>query len=320
LKLKFVLLMLIIAALTACGAPAVETPESGAEATAPAEETAPAEQEATPTDEPAPTEEAPAPAADTESESGGTTPLREGDVQSTASGLQYIILEEGDGPSPESGDLVQVNYVGMLEDGTEFDNSYTRGEPIQFPLGQGMVIPGWEEGIQLLKVGSKAQLIIPPELAYGEAGAGGVIPPNATLYFDVELVDIPPGSPDNPTDVAEADLSATDSGLQYYDIEEGDGPMPTAGQAVTAHYTGWLEDGTKFDSSIDRGQPFRFVVGQGMVIPGWDEGIMTMKVGGKRQLVIPAELAYGEEGAGGGLIPPNATLIFEIELLEVADQ
>jgi peptidylprolyl isomerase len=313
LKIKYLLFMLIIATLTACsGAPTVEAPAS--DAAAPTEEAAPAAVHEAPVEEPAPAEEVAA-----ETETSGEPPLRDGEVQTTASGLQYIMLEEGDGPSPQPGDLVKVNYVGMLEDGTEFDNSYARGEPIQFPIGQGMVIPGWEEGIALLKVGSKAQLIIPSELAYGEAGAGGVIPPNATLYFDVELVDIPDGSPESPIEVAEADFTTTDSGLKYYDIETGNGPMPTEGQAVTAHYTGWLEDGTKFDSSLDRGQPFMFMVGQGMVIPGWDEAVLTMKVGGKRQLVIPAELAYGEAGAGGGVIPPNATLIFELELLSAAD-
>ena len=88
------------------------------------------------------------------------------------------------------------------------------------------------------------------------------------------------------------------------------------GQQVLVHYTGWLEDGTMFDSSLTRGQPFDFTIGLGQVIPGWDEGVSTMKIGGKRQLVIPADLGYGEQGAGGS-IPPGATLIFEVELLGI---
>jgi len=108
----------------------------------------------------------------------------------------------------------------------------------------------------------------------------------------------------------------TPSGLKYADIVEGSGESPRAGQSVTVHYTGTLEDGTKFDSSLDRGQPFTFQIGVGRVIKGWDEGVMSMKVGGKRKLIIPAHLGYGARGAGG-VIPPNATLLFEVELISV---
>ncbi len=109
----------------------------------------------------------------------------------------------------------------------------------------------------------------------------------------------------------------TDSGLKYEDLAVGEGEEATAGRRVTVHYTGWLENGTKFDSSHDRNQPFSFDLGKGQVIRGWEEGVAGMKVGGRRRLTIPPQLGYGARGAGG-VIPPNATLIFEVELLEVA--
>lgn len=109
----------------------------------------------------------------------------------------------------------------------------------------------------------------------------------------------------------------TDSGLKYEDLQEGDGDQAAAGHRVKVHYTGWLLGGDKFDSSLDRNQPFEFALGKGMVIRGWDEGVAGMKVGGKRRLTIPPQLGYGSRGAGG-VIPPNATLVFEVELLAVA--
>lgn len=108
----------------------------------------------------------------------------------------------------------------------------------------------------------------------------------------------------------------TDSGLKIEDLEIGDGDEAVVGKRVSVHYTGWLEGGDKFDSSLDRNQAFQFSLGRGMVIRGWDEGVQGMKVGGKRRLVIPSQLGYGSAGAGG-VIPPNATLVFDVELLSV---
>jgi FKBP-type peptidyl-prolyl cis-trans isomerase len=113
----------------------------------------------------------------------------------------------------------------------------------------------------------------------------------------------------------------TNSGLEYEILKEGNGEMPVQGKSVTVHYTGWLEKqgnpGEQFDSSVDRGAPFTFIIGKGQVIKGWDEGVLTMKVGEKRRLFIPAQLGYGSRGTGG-IIPPNATLIFDVELLKVS--
>lgn len=116
---------------------------------------------------------------------------------------------------------------------------------------------------------------------------------------------------------ADSTTLTTHSGLKYVDLKEGEGATPQTGQTVTVHYTGTLVDGTKFDSSRDRNRPFSFKIGVGQVIKGWDEGVGSMKVGGHRQLIIPAALGYGSRGAGA-VIPPNATLIFDVELLRIS--
>ena len=208
-------------------------------------------------------------------------------------------LVEGNGASPQQGDYVSVHYVGTLMDGTEFDSSRKRGTPFEFPLGEGRVIKGWDIGVAQLKVGGKAIFIIPPELGYGSRGAGNVIPPNATLKFEVELLGTKPAPQ-----------------IEYIEIEAGTGPAPKRGQRVAVHYVGTLEDGTEFDNSLNRGQPIAFPLGAGRVIPGWEMGIAMMREGGKATLIIPPELGYGPRGAGG-VIPPNATLTFDVELVKV---
>lgn len=167
-----------------------------------------------------------------------------------------------------------------------------------------MVIPGWEQGIRGMRVGGKRKLVIPPELAYGEDGAGDVIPPNAVLVFDVEVV----GTRSN--------QYPEEGDLEIEELEAGTGAEAVPGDTVSVHYTGWLEDGTKFDSSLDRGEPIEFPLGVGYVIPGWDQGLVGMKEGGRRRLTIPSHLAYGANGAGG-VIPPFATLVFEVNLIRV---
>jgi len=245
--------------------------------------------------------------------------LGEDAFETTESGLRYAILEQGGtGEQPEVGQVVSVHYTGWLEDGSSFDSSVERGQPFSFPLGQQMVIAGWDEGIALLEVGDKARLIIPGDLAYGEAGRPG-IPPNATLIFDVELMEIAEGAPEAPTEVDAGDYQETDSGLMYYDMVMGDGASPEPGFVATMHFTIWLEDGTMLGSSLSTGQPVQVQIGAGQLFEGWEEGLQGMQVGGSRQLVIPPELAFGETGTPDGAIPPNATIILEMELLDVFD-
>ncbi len=239
----------------------------------------------------------------------------EADLEMTDSGLQYYDIVVGDGATPEEGSTVSTDFSIWVkeDDGVRFVVSSADQGPIPFTVGAGdTVFPGWDEAVTTMQVGGKRYLVVPPELGLGPVG-GGDIPPDATLIMEIELVDV--AEPVVMTEVDEADYETTGSGLQYYDIVEGDGATPEEGQIVIVHYTGWLEDGTKFDSSLDRGQPFTFPIGTGSVIAGWDEGVATMKVGGVRQLRIPAELAYGDGGSGS--IPPGATLIFDVELLDV---
>ena len=238
------------------------------------------------------------------------------DLQTSADGLKYKDLTVGDGAEVQANDIVKNRFTIWVQGEKEhqYVASSLGSDPLSFVQGAGdTVFKGWEEGVLGMKVGGKRLLVVPPDLALGEAGGSG-IPPNATLIMELEVTDV--SKPPSMTEVDESDYVTTPSGLKYYDIKVGDGATPAAGQTVVVHYTGWLEDGTMFDSSVTRGQPFTFTLGTGGVIPGWEEGLATMQVGGKRQLVIPADLAYGESGSGS-VIPPNATLIFDVELLDI---
>ena len=360
------------------------------------------------------------------------------EITTTDSGLKYSFLKKGDRsePPPKMGDTVRVHYTGWLTDGTKFDSSRDRGEPIEFQLGR--VVEGWNEGLQQMSPGDRVKLTIPPELGYGERGAPPTIPPGATLVFDVELFEVTKRVPDPPAfheiDAAKAktlesglryevleegegrtiegpdaieleytfwdtsgkliessvvggrnltgtsealplpflkeastlmktgtvaffevppalgfgedeaqnphagkttvwrlklvkilevpefvmppaeELTTTDSGLKYKVLSEGSGESPKMYENVTCQYAGWLTNGTLFDSSYLRGQPATFMLGQ--VIPGWNEGLQLMKPGGTTIFVIPPDLGYGKPGSGAK-IPPDSTLVFKIELISV---
>lgn len=259
-------------------------------------------------------------------------------AQKTASGIYYIMEKEGEGANPTLDDKVTVHYHGMLLNGKVFDSSVDRGVPASFPLKG--VVKGWQESVPLLKPGGKAKFVIPSALAYGERGAGGDIPPNSPLVFDIELF-----SPEQAAKLeAEAakkaqaagleqatkddvliknhlsklnikDAKSTPSGIYYTMEREGKGDNPIATSTVEVHYHGTLLDGTVFDSSVERGKTIEF--GLNRVVKGWQEAIPLLKPGGKGTFYIPSGLCYGPNPRPGGKIPPNAVLVFDVELFDI---
>jgi peptidylprolyl isomerase len=247
-------------------------------------------------------------------EGGKTETKAANDTITTASGLKYIIWKKGTGEKAESGDKVSVHYAGRLLNGTPFDNSYDRGQPFAFPLGQQRVIKGWDEGIAYMNVGDSATLIVPANLGYGSIERP-TIPANSTLIFDVQVMDVKKTVKPIAFDVAGKDTIYSGTGLKYIRMNKTEGASVTAGATVAVHYTGYLLDGTVFDSSVARGEPISFPIGQSRVIKGWDEGIAYLKVGEKARLIIPPSLGYGSRDMGP--IPANSTLVFDVELVEV---
>eukprot|EP00930_Biecheleria_cincta_P070711 TRINITY_DN58324_c0_g1_i1.p1 TRINITY_DN58324_c0_g1~~TRINITY_DN58324_c0_g1_i1.p1 ORF type:complete len:310 (-),score=49.77 TRINITY_DN58324_c0_g1_i1:51-980(-) len=237
---------------------------------------------------------------------------------------------------------VKVDYVGKLEDGTVFDSSEGR-QPLAFTLGAGQMIPGFDKGIKGMQVGETKQLHMEPEDAYGEHDPRGVQEvPLDRLPDDVKAGDALRTSHGGKArvikiegDKATVDLNHELAGkalnfsvtlvscepapqVVVETLKPGDGKtFPKKGDQLSMHYTGTLAaTGAKFDSSLDRGEPFSFRIGVGQVIQGWDQGVIKMSLGEKAILRIPSELGYGERGAGG-VIPPGADLVFEVELLKI---
>ena len=227
-------------------------------------------------------------------------PLDDPNMQKTASGLKYADIVAGSGATPAKDDWVTVQFTATLEDGMLIGATSQKGGPTLIPLADlAKEVPGWAEGMSTMKVGGIRELVIPPELAYGDQGAGGVIPPNATLVFVIEMIGTKPAPQ-----------------VEIKDDVVGTGTEAKAGMALKVNYTGTLTNGTVFDSSAGK-DPFEFALGSHQVIQGWDQGLVGMKVGGRRTLTVPAELGYGPQGSGP--IPPDATLIFEIELLDAQE-
>ncbi len=234
--------------------------------------------------------------------------VAEAEYKITESGLKYYDFVIGDGAAPQIDDAIVMHNSIWRADGTSLGSTHDAGVPQTIQYYSGRLFPGWEEGLAEMQAGGKRQLVIPPQLAYGDEGYYDIIPPGTTLVMEIDLlavIPLPEFSQLTPVD--DADYEVTASGLKYYDLEEGQGPVPQTGQMVFVHYSGWLTDGTLFDSSINRGLPLMFTLGTGQVIPGFEEGVATMTAGSKRQLVIPSELGYRDE----------QVRIFEVELVYV---
>jgi peptidylprolyl isomerase len=232
-----------------------------------------------------------------------------------SNGLIIKDLELGAGIPVDSGYYFFAHYTGYINNNEVFDTSQERNTPINFQLGVGQIIPAWEIGIKGMRAGGKRMLTTPPELAYGETGIPGILPAGVTLHFEIEMIEVikPPVA----WDISSSRMRSTESGIQYVIIENGRGNKPEPNDLVAVNYSGYLEDNTLFDSSLLRSEVFRFRIGTEYVIKGWDEIIQDMRVGEKRVVIIPPELAYGNGGLYG-IIPPDAILRFDIELIEIA--
>lgn len=248
----------------------------------------------------------------------------------TASGLYYTISAPGAGENVKSGQKINVNYTGKFMDGKKFDSNtdpdFKHVQPFTLNVGTGSVIKGWDEGLQLLKIGSKATFYIPSALAYGSSERPN-IPANSILVFDVEVVEAQDQAAIEDKQLQEyfaknnIKATKTPSGMYYSFSQKGLGATAKPGKTVTMNYTGKLMDGTVFDSNTDpqfgHVAPFDFQLGAGRVIKGWDEGVQLLNIGSKATFYIPSALGYGERGAGGK-IGPNAILIFDVELVGIA--
>jgi len=232
-------------------------------------------------------------------------------------GLKAYDEKVGKGKLNAAGNVINVHYTGWLLSGRKFGSSKDLGKPLQAIMGAGKMIKGWESGLEGMREGGVRWLRVPPSQGYG-AMAFSMIPPNSTLLFRVEMVstDVDPELAKNMDFFPDTTLLKYENGsegLRYAIVKPGEGEPARAGHRAIVHYTGWMVNGYKFDSSRDRGQPFAFELGAGNVIRGWELGVQGMLPGEKRILVVPPGLGYGSRGAGP--IPGGATLIFAVEYL-----
>lgn len=237
-------------------------------------------------------------------------------VQKAKKGLKYVVVTEGSGPYAKFGDNAYVHYIALLPDGTIFDSSRKKSDPVRITVGIGQVFEGWDMGLLLMQKGTKIRLMVPPKLAYGKKGYKTMVPPNSPVFLDLELIDLVEPEPVSKWDISSKPVIETASGLKYIVFEEGTGELIKPENIVTVHYSGYFLNGQLFDSSVKRFEPIRFPVGIGSVIEGWDEGLQLMRKGSKFQLIVPSHLGYGSKGAPPQ-IEPDTDLIFDIEVIDV---
>lgn len=220
-------------------------------------------------------------------------------------------IQAGTGETPVEGDIIRLHYVGTLEDGTVFDSSRDRGEPMEMMFGRSSLITGFSDGIGRMTQGMIANITIPPELGYGAQGSGQ-IPPNATINFEIEILSIEKA----PTvQTFDEEYVVMESGVQYYEYIPSDSTIaPNLGDTALLSFTVWFEDGTWLGGT--EGQPYSYRVGRDPQLNGWEDGIVGMPVGSHRQIVIPPEVAFGEEVVASPQFDGGA-LVIEAELLEV---
>ncbi len=235
------------------------------------------------------------------------------DSEKTESGLASKVLTAGEGETVADGDTAEMHFTIWTNDGNIVQSSVTQGQPIKARL-QDLSLPGWREGVALMKKGEKRRLWIPQSLTFGEKAPQGA--PEGTLIIDVDVLNIVKAqpAPEVPADVAAApaDAEKTESGIAHKVLKKGNGgDKPKATSNVEVHYSGWMTNGEMFDSSVVRGETATFGLNQ--VIKGWTEGVQLMEVGEKRRFWIPADLAYGETPSRPGA--PSGMLVFDIELV-----
>jgi len=266
----------------------------------------------------------------------------EGGVKTTDTGLKYkFYTQNTDGRVPQEGDIIEVNMSYSTPDTVLFD-SKTMPNALVMRMDKPVFAGDLYEGIYMMHVGDSATFSCNTDSVFIKLFRQRATPPEYDsiefIDFNIKLLSVKTQDEvkaDQEAEAAEAmatekidrdkyladnniTVEPTESGLYVVETKKGNGKMPKAGDKVRVHYTGYTLDGTKFDSSVDRNEEFVFDLGQGRVIKGWDEGIAMLSVGGKANLIIPSDIAYGARGAGG-LIPPYSTLLFEVELIGIGE-